>query len=1066
MKLTYTPGIAAGLEYLARTVSACADAERHVWVIIPDQMAVTVEDSLSQTASPSAQLYYDIVSFRRLADYIFRSVGGLSYHYADRAAETVVMWRALSACRDSLQVYGNSATPETVPVMMRAVEELKQSMVPPEELMRAAIRLEGDGVNAAKYIDIANIYEVYDELLSESYDDRLSVLTSAVERIRGGNFFAGSDVIVFAFSGFTAQQCAMIREAARSARECEVVFTVPGDARLIGRRPEFDGISETRDRMRAVAGAANVPLSVEVIPRGDESGIDTLVDALWGAGGKISDDVPEDIKIIEATSRRGEAEATAIEISRAVRGGMRYRDIAVCTGSVENYRGIIDTVFESYSIPLHMSYRVRVEEMPETAALMAALRVVTGGWRRDDIAAYIKTGLSGIEIDAEDELLLYLSTWNIGGRRFYDPDGGAWSMNPDGYTARWTEEGGQMLAGVNESRRIVAAPLLLLAEAFSDKTDAKTKTSAVRDFLSSLPDTDDAARSQLVDVVSDALTAVEISSPEGAIKAQDYMSCLRLVVDTLSVGTIPGRTDEVEISTTIGMRGAGHKLVIMLGVADEELPASGGDGFFTEAERLALEGAGITVGESSGYRSAMELYNFSRCAADAKEKLVFTFRTPKGDEAYPAVIERIRELYPAVETVKFKGVLSAEDIYSGTGAISKFTRLPDAALRFAVMEEMADAPEMRRVLAGLQTPISTEYAAVSESTAAKLFGGDLYFSQTKLEGAVSCRFGFYCSYILGLREKKRAEIRANDVGSFIHAVLEKIFSSGLIVRDDVSDEELAEAADGAIGEYIAALCPREENRARQRELFRRLRRSVLLFLRSFREEFAQSLFRPVLFEMPFGMGGDGMPPMRIDLGGGGSAYLRGVADRIDTYRDGEGNLYVRVVDYKTSREMPSLAKISEGHNLQLPLYLYTICNDGDVRALGGEEGDVLVPAGFMYVGVRPEDINAEVGAEDVTEDTRKLPRRGILLADERVLRAQDSGLSGNYIPVSFNKDGSPSAASVGSLSDGEGFERLYGELISTVRSISAELRSGSADTAEDVNACTYCSARAVCRRRE
>ena len=1068
MNLIYTPGIRAGLRYLASAVADCAARGTHVWVIIPDQMAVTVEGALSKGAPPSAQLLYDIVSFRRLADNIFRREGGMSYNYADRAAETVVMWRALSACRDTLQVYKNAATPDSVDVMLHAVEELKQSMISPEELMRAAIRLSGDTettVNAEKYMDLANIYEVYNELLSESYDDRLSVLDSAVERIRGGDFFSDSEVIVFAFSGFTAQQCAMIREAERGARSCRVVFTVPGDAENIGRRPEFDGLSKTRDRLRTIAGAVGTSLSVEVLPRVESGAIGALVDALWSTGGAISDDVPGGIKIIEARTRRGEAEAAAIEIAEAVRAGMRYRDIAVCTGSVENYRGIVDDVFESYSIPFHMSYRVRVEKMPETAALMAALRVVAGGWRRDDIASYIKTGMSGIDADAEDELLLYMMTWNLGGRRFRDPDGGAWSMNPSGYTADWSCEDELMLAGVNASRRVVCEPLLSLAEAFSDGTDAATKTAAVREFLSRITDPESG---QLADIVGDALTAIELSSPVGAIKAQDYISCLRLVVDTLSVGSIPGKTDEVEISDTIGMRGAGHKLVIMLGVSDDELPAKVGEGFFTETERLALEGAGVVVGEDSAYRSAMEMYNFSRCAADAESGIVFTYRS-QGDAGLPSVIGRILEIYPKTELRRYRGVLRAEDIYSESGMAAQFTRIEDEALRDAVMEESAGNPDMRRIIAGLGTPISAGAETVSDTTAHELFGGDINFSQSRLESYVSCHFGFFCSYILGLRDKKRASLGSADTGSFMHSVLERIFRDGLIVRDDVSDEELVRAADEAIGEYIAEICPREEDTARLRGLFRRLRRSVLLFLRSFREEFRQSRFRPVLYEVPFGIGsGGGMPPMRIPLEDGRSAYLRGIADRVDAYQDGEGNLYVRVIDYKTGNKKFSPEDIAAGHDLQLPLYLYTICEGAAAESLGGEPGDAVMPAGFLYVIVRPADSDADIGTEDAVEDSRRLTRSGMLLDDEAVLRAQDGELSGRFIPVRFKADGTPYADSTESLTDGDGFRRIYDELISTVRNISAELRAGAAYAEPHphggIDPCKYCSSKAVCRR--
>ncbi len=1075
MKLVYANGQTAGLDYLSRAVAdavavaQCARGGR-VFVVIPDQMAVTVEDALSRATPPSAQFDYDVVSFRRLADYIFRAKGGVFYRFADKAAETVTMWRAFSSVSGHLLHYKNSVTPDTVPSLLSAVEELKSSMVTPEDMMRAAIKLSGEGApesRVKKYVDIANIYEAYDELLHDTYDDRLEALTHAVERVRGTDFFEHSRVFVFAFSGFTAQQSAMIAEMT-SAQSLTLIFPIPGDGRDVGERHDFDGIAETRSRLRALAARCRVPFEIEYTGERKDGCVSLLTDALWRGMTNLTYDVPDGVEIIEAVSRRGEAEAAAIKISAAVRAGLRFRDIAVCTGSVENYRGIIDGVFDAYSISYHMSYRAPVEKMQLASALLAALRTVIYGWRADDIVAYIKTGLTGLDPDDEDEIVLYMTTWNIGGRRFRDPDGGAWAMNPDGYTVDWTERGKQMLGRVNISRTAVAEPLEELADAFGDDTDAKVKTDAVRAFLErAASNAKDDTAERLPDIIADALDAV--GNITGPIKAADYFTCLRLVLDTLSVGTIPSRTDEVQISDTIGMRGRGCRLVIILGCADGELPAFGAGGFFTESERMSLEGVGVTVGESAEYRSAMELYNLTRCVSFG-ENVVFTYRTQENG-SLPTVIERVRAIFPNVEHVKFNGVTSADLIYSTSGAVSGFTRIKNGAERDAAVAELYGIPAARRVIDGMSTPISASYEAVSDETAKSIFGGSISFSQSRLESFVTCRFGFYCAYVLGLQKQARARIDYANIGTLIHAVLEKIFSSGMITREDVTDGELERSADGIIADYMTLLFPRGSQNARMRGLWRRLRRSVLVFLRTFRDEFAQSKFRPVLFEAPFGMGEGSMPPLKIGLDGGGYAYLRGVADRVDTYRDADGHLYIRVVDYKTGQKTFSPNDIKEGHNLQLPLYLYTICADGEsrVESLGGKKGDILVPAGFLYVGVRPSDTDAGGGVgvgideDDAYERSRRLPRRGILLADEHVLRAMDSSLSGEYIPVRFKSDGTPYADSISSLADGDGFDAIYRDLEDTVRRICAEARSGDA-SAVPGDACEYCRSKAVCRR--
>ena len=254
----------------------------------------------------------------------------------------------------------------------------------------------------------------------------------------------------------------------------------------------------------------------------------------------------ERIKIYECADRRAEAEAAAIESTRAVMGGMRYRDILVCAASVESYRGIIEDVFDAYGIPYHITARTRLETKPQVAFLLSALRIVTGGWRRQDIIAYMRTGLTGLTNDEVDELELYITQWRIDGSRFYSPVGGAWSMNPDGYTATWTEEGTRLLTSVNASReKKIVEPLLHLADAMlAAKTAEENQTPALlpcgngsiaRNIGGAregavASEQEDAQLARLIDA---ALAAVDMCAPDGPITVAEYTGCLSLALGTL-----------------------------------------------------------------------------------------------------------------------------------------------------------------------------------------------------------------------------------------------------------------------------------------------------------------------------------------------------------------------------------------------------------------------------------------------------------------------------------------------------------------------------------------------------
>ncbi len=1144
MKIIYSPSARVAFNYIADAAGADAKNGMYASIIVPDRMSVTGEDLLARRLKPTAQLYCEAVSFRQFANSVFRRYGGLSYRYADKTVRTLLMWRAIRECSPLLKIYGSLASdPASAAPILAAISELKRSRITPDALAIAAMNFVGRGSDdndnsfpADKYADIANIYAAYDNILSKSFDDPETELTKAAELLskHGAEFFAERRLYVYGHSSFSHQQLDVLRYAEMYSHNITIAFLAPSEAAMArGAHIEYEAIADTARRLRRIANEAGSGIEIIELP-GEDSVPAALARKLWymsePRASAVNESAPEGsadsgivlakddkcddknsserIKIYECADRRAEAEAAAIEITRAVMGGMRYRDILVCAASVESYRGIIEDVFDAYGIPYHITARTRLETKPQVAFLLSALRIVTGGWRRQDIIAYMRTGLTGLTNDEVDELELYITQWRIDGSRFYSPVGGAWSMNPDGYTATWTEEGTRLLTSVNASREKIVEPLLHLADAMLAAKTAEEKSNALRSFLAEtevLPRNIGGARegavaseqedAQLARLIDAALAAVDMCAPDGPITVAEYTGCLSLALGTLDIGTIPTRADEVDIGDAARMRSIGCRMMIMLGCCDGEFPAPVfDDGFFTDSEKAALEGVGISIYGDTHIRASAELYNFSFCIALASEQLIMTYRKNGADakELPSAGIERTLALVPDLKPICFMAPTEAEHIYSKKTAATYFTRM-SGDTRLAVEKILSDDAKYKGILDAVKTPISAGAEQISDEVAKELFGGNISLSQSRLESFVMCHFGFYCTYILGLRKKKRAELSYADVGTFVHAILERVFSSGMLNEENLSDDEIEKAAAELVAGYIRDVCPKEEaGKPRLLHLFRRLLRSVVLFIREFYEEARQSHFRAVLCEAPIGIKGRSdnenssivIDPIEISLEGGGVAKLRGIADRIDAYKAGDGTVWVRVVDYKTGSKKFNPEDLKLGLSLQLPIYLYSIINTKnpallsllgvDENTSGGadsksEAAEKVKPAGFLYIGTAPADIQAsDDNAEAGETISAPMARSGLLVMNEEILRAMDSDLKGRFIPVKLKQDGTPYAQSQRFLAEPTEFMRRFDELRGTIARISAEMRRGNAKAYPLVRGgkspCDYCEAKPVCRR--
>ena len=96
-----------------------------------------------------------------------------------------------------------------------------------------------------------------------------------------------------------------------------------------------------------------------------------------------------------------------------------------------------------------------------------------------------------------------------------------------------------------------------------------------------------------------------------------------------------------------------------------------------------------------------------------------------------------------------------------------------------------------------------------------------------------------------------------------------------------------------------------------------------LFLEREVEYFEKTCFNPCAFEIEFGLTGKGnktqFPALRLESENE-SVLISGRIDRIDMEEQNDKR-YIRVIDYKTGNVETKLKKLSEGSDLQIPIYL-------------------------------------------------------------------------------------------------------------------------------------------------
>ena len=1084
---------------ITAAIAADVAAGRRAFLLVPEQQTVSSEREMADMLPPAAPLCFEVTNFSRLANTVFRQVGGLSYRYAGAGTRTLLMWRTMGELLPLLHEKEGEQELGRVRKMTAAMGELSALSLTPTALANAAKKLEDGSRLREKLEDLSLLSTLYHSLLREKYDDAADDLDRLATLLAEKRVLQGVHLYVDGFISFTEQEWRILRAA---AAQCDLTVTLT----LPEAREEDISFEETRltaARLRRMAGEGHISFVREDMggPRRGTPRLRAILPALFSAenadkvGGVCREGEQNDLRVVTSPDAFYASHYIAADIARRVREeGAHYRDFAVIARSAEAYAGILDVTLQDADIPCFMAKKTDISVYAAIKLIYTAYAVCTMGWRQGDVLSYLKCGMSGIPDEDIDLFEIYVTRWKLNGRRFTDEVG--WNMNPDGYRERISERGKEIIARVEGVRRRLCEQLEPFAACCIRQT-VKAHCRALYGFLTSLGVEEqlsarrEAARvlqntaeadilSRLFATLCDALDRLNDCLEDVEVTAEQFTDLLRLVLGEVELARIPTSLDEVTVGSADLIRIKEARHIYLLGVNDGEFPAGVNDGgVFSEGDRRVLSSLGLSVEPDLAVRAARELFCFARAFATACESVTVlcTDTTLSGSPQQKATVaERILAL-SEIEEVHTVDLPRLYFLHSPRAALDWLGLYRGTAEGEALAQVLGKDPATAPAVARLGIPLAEADCHLSPETARELYGDKISLTQSRIDRYAQCPFSYLCNYILRLDAKPAIDFDYMEVGNLLHAVLERFFarvSEGVGRLADLTPEEIRETVDEVLDAYLSEICPEGPSRTpRLRYLFRNLRRSALLVVEELFEEFSQSEFVPTFFEADLSQRDADTPrPLSFALPDGTPVSLYGRVDRVDVFRRGN-RAYIRVIDYKSGNKEFSLDDIERGLNMQLLLYLISFWKSdgaGFRRRLTGEENGEILPAGALYTAARPTEKQyfSPHEAEKAISDAKKsVYRRGILLDDPDVLRAMDKEMAGRYIPVKLNKDGSYSANSVKNLASLEKMGDLVGTLDRVICRIAGEMRGGEVSArpmqSGHMDACKKCDMKAVCR---
>ncbi len=1046
-----------------------ASPARRRLLIVPEQYSHESERAMCAALGGGTLMDCEVLSFTRLAGRLTDFAGGGAAPMLDAGGRMLLMYAALRQVADALAAYrAPSRKPAFLTGLLATVDECRSYRVEPEALMAAGEEL--GGRQGDKLKDLGLIYAAYRALEARGAADprgRLDRLAVQLEDTRWG---AGMAFYVYGFTDFTPQEERVL--AALMAQGELTVALVCAD----GDDPSgiFQPALRCARRLDRLARRDAVPVREETLdrPLPRHPSLAFLEEHLFGSGPDAPWAGACAVTRVSAAAPRQEVEWCAAEILRLLREeGYRCRDIAVCARRLDGYGELIDSVFSRYGVPVFRSAMEDILEKPVLALVTSALAAAGSDYPYEELFRYLKTGLTGLDDEERDLLENYALTWDLKGSAWTRKK--PWDMHPEGYGRAFTDEDRAFVERLDGLRRRVIAPLEALRKA-PDKTGKGRALALYRllediglparlaqraDSLDRRGERTAAAQyRQLWDILVGGLEQCALLLGDTELELEEFSRLFSLVLSQYDVGAIPVSLDAVTVGDAPRMAHKEVKVLFLLGADSGAVPDRAlSPGLFSDQDRDALSALEVELAPRQEDKLRREMTIAYETCARPSQRLYVSYSAGTGDDRkVPCFLwERLAALFPDGPAA------------DGGDPLARLAA-PDAALELAgrdpaVAQALRQIPGLRDRVDRVQSAAQWRRGRLSRPAVDALFGAVAPMSASRLDVMNSCHFSYFLRFGLDARPRQRARFQAADYGTFVHAVLEDtlraVKEEGAALDDGGAVERLARgAAERYEREVLSGL---EEEPARFRCLFRRMEEAALAVTGSVCAELAASDFAPAAFELGFGPGKD-LPPVEVE--NGVRLRLTGYVDRVDQWLHG-GKRYLRVVDYKTGKKSFDFADVEDGRGLQMLLYLFALCREGE-RVLGPGE---TVPAGVLYVPARTPLVDGERGMTDgeiAQARDRLLRRQGLVLNDPDVLGAMErAGGEHRFLPVSGGRGGTDSLVSQAQM---DALDRFVTQALAAA---AGELAAGNIDAdpywhGADKNPCRWCDYRAACHFEE
>ncbi len=1094
-------------------------------MIVPDHYSYETEKMVVEKFGGLGLNNIEVLTLRRMA---INNLTASELNHLTESGKQMLIYKAVTeACEELGHVEGMDMKLITsmrrqgfLDVAASLISEMKRYLITARTLTEKADEIKDNRTLKNKLTALARVYGKYTEYVDNSdctdSEDDLIRLAEHIET--GSEYDENTYIWINRFDKFMPQQIRAIEALLKKNVHMTVSICCPV-AEDETERELYMQTEKTVDRIMELASVYGFEGEYKA-----GRGLSHLTDKpdlyrlfrCWTED-FVCDERPKNMALFQSRDAYGEVERIACKITDLVRDdGYRFRDISLMCGNEEEYRHLIDAVFDEYDIPYFTDRKIILSDHPIAMQILSLFTLIDEDWSYESVFRYLRSGfiyrkeeykkytfynpIDQGEIDILENFVLKCGI--RGSKKWFDDE--EWLRENDIVNAAFAEEGGETAdVRIDQLRREVTAPVQKFAAAVKGKKTAVEFASALFEYLTDINlyaglkseisrfrkngMVNEAEQfTKIWNLILDVLNQTTTALADDKMTVSEFAEYMAVGLSKCEIRTIPSGIDQVYVGSVERSSHTNVKIMFVVGAKSGTFPTGiKTEGFLSNKDRNTLvENYGINIAPDTKKKMNEQYFKVYRALCAVSEKLYFSYSVQGAEGSSQSPSHMILDIYRKFPNMRvsdnFMPDVLNDSVYisSPKATIHKMLiNLSDRnegnknPLWDMVYEWYSENPQWRSVLSLMDRAdyYSRRGVMLDGDIANMLYEGKIHYSASRINTFARCPFEYFLKYGLGVKARDEWDVTPANMGSYAHRVI-KDFCDEVETGAKNNSEKInawRSLDDGKreeiLGRIIDKTCEnmlssKVRDRERTVNIFRRMGKTISSAAQLVQKSLSAGNFAENGMEREFS----------VDINN--NVEIRGIIDRIDTCEADNGKEYMRIIDYKTGKTEFDVVNIANGYDMQMVIYALAA---KEIMKNDGIDADVT---GIYYTGVKSayKELTSTVNEGNIKEKNIKdMCLDGVTFASDeeeergRMLYNMDNGFFENqgsiFTKVKFDKKGN--IKGVGSLDEINGLMEHVKDTIIDIdsRARTGEINLNPYDSNGRGGVCAYCDYASVCK---